>query len=185
MAKHIPAKEYFDQHYSADYEVFGSTAMCGFSLADSMNNPKRARLKSLAEFVVCEFELNLLHQAFYTHASSACYKWREFSAPFADTHGCSMGHGMANQFPYSILRFAQQPFADPHIAPISIGWEILSGYTKYFLDDYLLRFAQITNAAEFSCERFLSLIARDPDCVACVLSPSGWETKQVMEILKM
>ena len=181
MATHIPAKDYFDQHYLADYEIFGSTAMCGFLLADALNAPKRTRFKGLTEFVVCQFELNLLNQAFYTHAAG--FGWRGFSASFADTHGCSMGHGMANHIPHSILRFAQQPFGG-QVVPLSLTWEILEAYTKFFLDDYLSRFIQTNNPAGFSMESFLKSIAGGYDCDVCVLSSSGWETKHVMELVK-
>ena len=181
METHIPPKDYFDQHYLADFEVFGSTAMCGFSMADAMNAPKRTRFKGLVEFVVCQFELNLLNQAFYTHAAG--FGWRGFSAPFADTHGCSMGHGMANHIPHSILRFAQQPFGG-QLVPVSFTWEILEAYTEFFLGDYLSRFIQTNNPAGFSQEAFLKSVAGDHDCIACVLSSSGWETKNVAELIK-
>jgi hypothetical protein len=143
METHIPPIDYFDRHYLADFEVFGSTAMCGFSMADALNAPKRPRFKGLTEFVVCQFELNLLNQAFYTHAAG--FGWRGFSAPFADTHGCSMGHGMTNHIPH---------------------------------------FIQTNNPAGFLQETFLKSIAGDYDCSACVLSPSGWETKNVTELIK-
>lgn len=179
MATHIPANDYFGQHYLADYEVFGSTAMCGFSLGDAMRDPKRSRFKGLAEFVVCEFELNLLNQAFYTHAAG--FGWRGFSAPFADTHGCSMGHGMANHIPHSILRFAQQPFQGQAV-PVLFNWKILEDYTGFFLGDYLHRFIQEKNPVGFSREAFLKSVAGDYDCIACVLSLSGWEAKNVTEL---
>ena len=180
MATHFSPNEYFDQHYLADYEVFGSTAMCGFSLAGAMIASKRTRFRGLAEFVVCQFELNLLNQAFYTHAPH--FGWREFSAPFADTHGCSMGHGMANHFPHSILRFAQQP-SGGQVAPVSLTWEIVEAYTKFFLADYVSRFTQTNNPVGFSQEAFWKSIAGDCDCIACMLSASGWETKHVIGLL--
>lgn len=181
---HIPPNEYLDQHYLADYEVFGSNAMCGMTLFDSLQGHKRPRFRGLTEFVVCQFELNLLNQAIYTHAGSVYSAWRGFSAPFADTHGCSMGHGMGNQIPYSILRFAQQPFAEPGVPPVSLTWKILVTYTKFFLEDYVARFIHTDSSAGFSRDDFLQAVGLDHDCAVCVLSPLGWETKHVMELVK-
>lgn len=183
MANHIPAPEYFDKNYAADFEVFGGDTMCGFSLADAMNQPKRARFAGLAEFVVCQFELNLLSQAIYTHSCAAYSAWRRFSVPFADTRLCFLGHGMANHKPPSILRFAEQPFASPEIKPVLLDWEILREFTVFFLKDYVARFIATATPAEFSSEAFLQAIERDADCTASALTPTGWETKHVSDLL--
>jgi hypothetical protein len=153
-------------------------------LGDALRAPKRARFRGLAEFVVCQFELNLLNQAIYTHVSSAFHVWRGFSAPFADTHKCWLGHGLGSHIPYSILRFAQQPFASPDNAPVSLAWDILRGYTTFFLDDYVTRFVSTESGAGFPREAFLAAVARDYDCTACVLALSGWECKHVMGVLR-
>lgn len=178
----IPAADYFSQHYLADFEVFASDTMCGFSLADALNLPKRARFRGLPEFVVCQFNLNLLNQAVYTHAGAAYHAWRAFSAPFADTHKCWLGHGLGSHIPYSILRFAQQPFASA-IAPVPLGWDIIRIYTSFFLHDYLTRFTSTASGAGFPRRAFVQAVVADYDCTACVLAPSGWESRHVREFL--
>jgi hypothetical protein len=109
--------------------------------------------------------------------------WVKLFVRFADTRGCWSGHGLGSHIPYSILRFAQQPFALPDIAPVPLAWDIVGAYTAFFLSDYLTRFAATPSAAGLSKRALLGAIAADPDCTACVLSPSGWEIKHVREFL--
>jgi hypothetical protein len=156
--------------------------MCGFTLSDALRTPKRARFRGLAEFVVCQFELNLLNQAIYTHAADSFLAWRAFSVPFADTHKCSSGHGLVH-LPYSIIRFAQQPNASTDISPVSLTWDILRGYTTFFLEDYLTRFVTGEQSVRFPRETVFKAVAVDRDCTAYILSPSGWESKNVMGLL--
>jgi hypothetical protein len=141
MSTFIAPTDYFKRYYSADLKVFGGEMMCGASLTDSLCPPKRARFKGLAEFVVCQFELNLLSQAMYTHMRPAYWAWHAFSAPFVDPRLCYLGHGMGNHMPYSILRFAQQPFASdlrfaqlPFAAPKAsmdrLDWDITDNVTN-------------------------------------------------------
>lgn len=181
---HLPPKDYFREHYAADYAVFGSNSMCGFSLGDRLMPPKRSQFKGLSEFIICQFELNLLNQAIYTHARQAHCAWRNFSAPFADTHLCSMGHGMANHLPPSILRFAQEPFARPDTVPVTFTWEMLADYTKFFLGEYLDQFRATEGGKEFSQDALTEAIGKDLDCSAVVKTAQGWESKQVAELLK-
>src|SRR6266852_2682740 len=96
---HLRPNDYFKDDYAADYAVFGGNSMCGITLGDSLMPGKRSKFKAIAEFVVCQFELNLLNQSIYTHAHQAALAWRSFSTPFADTHLCFHGHGMANHLP--------------------------------------------------------------------------------------
>ena len=72
-------QDYFGQHYRADLKVFASTALCGFTLSDALHAPKRGEFIGLAEFVVCQFELNLLNQAVYTHDRSVYWFLATFS----------------------------------------------------------------------------------------------------------
>ena len=181
---HIPPADYLEQHYAVDFQVFGSDAMCGFSLSDSLRPPKRVRYRALPEFVVCQFALNLLNQAIYTHAGSFVSAWHHFSVPFADTHGCWSGHGLGSHVPYFILRFAQQPFAAADTVPVRLAWDIIRAYTTFFLDDYVSRFVRTEVGTGFPREAFLQAVAGDCDCTACVLAPSGWESKHVIEFLR-
>jgi hypothetical protein len=90
---------------------------------------------------------------------------------------------MANHKPHSILRFAQQPFASSEIKPAVLDWETLRDYTVFFLKDYVARFIATATPAEFSSEAFLQAIGRDADCTASALTPTGWQTKHVSELL--
>lgn len=184
MSAHIEPSEYLDRYYEADFEVFGGDMMCGFTLTDSMMPPKRARFRGFAEFVVCQFELNFLSQAIYTHALPVYPVWRRFSAPFADPRRCFLGHGMGSHMPHSILRFAQQPCAAPGTPPLALGWDILRSYTAFFIGDYLARFVQSAGGGQFAPEAFLRAVAGDYDCTACVLTPAGWESKHVLDLAK-
>src|SRR5213075_107103 len=147
---HLPPTDYFRDHYAADFAVFGGDMLCGISLAESLVLHKWSTFKGIAEFVACQFELNLLNQPIYTHAHPAHPAWRGFSAPFANTHLCFSGHGMANHLPSSILRFAQEPWVRREATPVAMTWEMLTDYTTFFLGDYLDQFRATEGGKEFS-----------------------------------
>jgi hypothetical protein len=182
MCTYLAPEEYFERHYLADFAVFGYKVMCGWTLTGSMGPHKRARFHGIAEFVVCQFELNLLSQAIYTHSISAYWAWCAFSAPFADPRFCLSGHGMGSHMPYSIMRFAQQPSFG--IPPIALNWDILRSYSAFFFGDYLRRFRLGDRGRRFSEESFLRAVAADHDCTACVLISDSWESKHVLELVE-
>jgi hypothetical protein len=184
MSTQLAPSKYLERHYAADLEVFGSSAMCGFSLGDALKPPKRPRFQALPEFVVCQFELNLLNQAMHAHCPAHSWAWRSHSPAFADTHGCSMGHGMGNQLPYSILRFAQHPFNASEIEPVTISWELLGVYTAHFLGELLEGFAASPTGKGFVPAVLLDAIKTDGDCVACMRNGDGWELRDVTELMK-
>lgn len=184
MALYMPAADYFKQHYTADLEQFGSHVMCGWTLADSMRPPQSALFKSLIEFVVCQFELNLLNQAIYSHSQSSYSAWCAFSVPFADIRGCDHGHGMGSHVPDNILRFAQHPYPEIDITPMKITWDVIGDYTRFFLIDYISLFCNSDAGAELSQELFLKAITRDVDCIASVRVPDEWETRHVLDLLE-
>jgi hypothetical protein len=182
MTGYLAPEEYLEGHYLADFAVFGNKMMCGWTFTDSMGPPKRGRFHGIAEFVVCQFELNLLSQAIYTHSMPAYWAWRAFSAPFADPRLCYSGHGMGSHMPYSILRFAQQPcFRTP---PTALSWDILRSYSAFFFGDYLRRFRLTDRGTRFSEESFFRAVAADQDCTACVLISDGWESRHVLELIE-
>ena len=158
--------------------------LCGISLAESLVPPKRSTFKGIAEFVACQFELNLLNQAIYTHIVQAHPAWRAFSAPFANTHLCFSGHGMANHLPSSILRFAQEPWVRREAAPVAMTWELLTDYTKFFLVHYLDQFRATEGGKEFSRNALIEAVSKDWDCLACGKTAQGWESKHVAELLR-
>lgn len=182
MPAYIPPEQYLDQQYMADYMLFGSTTMCGFSLARALSPPMRNQFNGLAEFVVCQFELNLLNQALYTHGRLLGCRRRNQLVPFADTHSCSMGHGMCCHLPYAILMFAQEPFRDIS-AGIPLTWDIIGTYTKFFLGDYLKLLVSADSEWPPS-ETFWEALRRDHDCIACIRAPSGWENRHMMALLR-
>jgi hypothetical protein len=183
MSAFLAPEKYFEQHYLTDFAVFGGDMMCGFTLTDSLRPPKRARFHGIGEFVVCQFELNLLSQAIYTHSLSAYPAWRAFSAPFADPRLCFYGHGMGSHLPYSILRFAQQPCAAPDTPPVELSWDMLRSYTAFFFADYLRRF-RLADGSAFSEQSFFRAIVPDRDCTACILTPDGWESRHILELIE-
>jgi hypothetical protein len=181
---HLPSNDYFKDHYAADFAVFGGNMMCGISLSKSLALPKRSRFKGIAEFVVCQFELNLLNQAIYTHQAKAHPDWRAFSAPFADTHLCFHGHGLGNHLPSSILRFAQEPWVRPDAAPVTLTWEMLADYTNFFLGEYLDQFRATESGKDFSRDALIEAICNDRDCLACLKTAQGWESRRVIELFQ-
>ena len=184
MKDYISPEEYFDGAYKADLDVFGGKMLCGFTFTDSMLSPKRKRFKGFAEFVVCQFELNLLSQAFGAHKPPGYSAWWDFSAQFADPRQCFSGHGMGNHMPYSILRFAQKPCAARNTPPVVLNWNILREYTEFFFGGYLSRFRSTEAGRDFSRETLLRAMGSDRDCFACVLTSTGWEEKNVVELLE-
>jgi hypothetical protein len=90
---HIAPKYYFDHHYLKDFALFGGDSMCGASMSESLLPDRASRFAGIAEFVICQFELNLIHQAIFTHFGSLQPSWRRFSVPFANTQLCFSGHG--------------------------------------------------------------------------------------------
>lgn len=177
--QYIVPKLYIESAYAADFGVFGGDMLCGFTLTDVLSPPKRDMFKGLAEFVLCQFELNLLNQALHSHWQSVYAAWRKYSLPFANTLLCFHGHGLANHLPYSILRFAQEPCARPSTAPLLFSWEMLGEYTSFFLGEYLVQFQA---RGDFSRDTFLQALVQDADCVACLKTPQGWESKHVAEL---
>lgn len=180
----IPPPEYMSLHYQADFQTFGSTLMCGFSMADVLKNPKKKKMHGIVEFTLSQFGLNLLNQATHAHCPSHCYAWKQFSPPFADTHGCFSGHGMRSHIPHSILRFAQDPFFGSGAPPgIVLTWPQIEDYTTYFLRDMLEAFMRDPSGEGFPKELFYDSIQRDYDCIACCRTLEGWESRHVMSLI--
>jgi hypothetical protein len=177
------AKDYFEQHYRTDFEQFGADSLCGANLAEIMRPDRRARFTGLAEFILCQFALNLLNQAIYTHLSQHRSAWRSFTAPFGNTLFCFSGHGMASHAPDSILRFAQSPMTGSLAAPISFSREQLADYSRYFFRDYVSHFADTLGDPSFTVDTFTLAISHDFDCRASLLTSSGWESSHVTELL--
>jgi hypothetical protein len=183
----MPPAEYMDQHYEDDYQTFGSTSMCGAIMADALRNPKRTKMRGITEFTLSQFGLNLMNQATHAHCPSHSYAWKGFSPPFADTHGCFSGHGMGNHIPHSILRFAQKPFwgSDRDTPGISLTWPAIEEYTRYFLRGSVEAFILAPHGANFPRDTFYAAVEQDYDCVACCLTPDGWQTRHVIPMTKI
>jgi hypothetical protein len=180
---HISPRDYFESHYSADFALFGGDSMCGASMSESLLPARISRFVGIAEFVVCQFELNLLHQAIYTHFAPAHSAWRAFSAPFANTQLCFHGHGMGSHLPHAILRFAQEPWIRAECVPVILTWDMLADYSRFFLHDYVERFIITGGGGTLSHESFLEALSRDHDCMACLKTAAGWETRHVRDFL--
>jgi hypothetical protein len=179
----IPPKEYFDKHYLSDFRVFGSSIMCAWEIG-----PLRTRsYQGLSEFILCQFGLNLLNQAIYTHAHLFFPEWERLSAPFADVRACSH-HGYGQ--PFWFLKCMQEPitgdisrsvaFLTP---PVSLDWKIVSSFTNFFLHDYLSQIVSEGSNDMFPLEDFWEGVAGDPDCKAMVYVQGGLESKHVAEDL--
>lgn len=185
MPQLVPPAEYMHDHYLHDFGVFGSTSMCGFSMADALDGRKRAAIHGLAEFTLSQFGLNLLNQATFSHTPSHAFAWKQFSPPFADTHGCCSGHGMGSHIPHSILRFAQEPFSGRgETRGITLGWADIEDYNQYFLVALLRQFMATDAGAEFPLEQFYIAMERDFDCTACCLTSEGWQTRHVIQTIR-
>lgn len=181
----FPPSEYMSCHYQSDFQTFGSTSMCGFSMADVLKNPKKDKMQGLVEFTLAQFGLNLMNQAFHAHCPSHSYAWKHFSPAFADTHGCFSGHGMGSHVPHSILRFAQDPFFGSGEPPgIVLTWPEIESYTRYFLKDMIEVFMATPEGAGFEKELFYEAVARDYDCTACCKGPEGWESRHVITMIE-
>jgi hypothetical protein len=178
-----PPSEYMKLHYSEDYLTFGSDSMCGFSMADALRHPKRAKMHGIKEFTLSQFGLNLMNQAIHAHCPSHSFAWKQFSPPFADTHGCFSGHGMGSRIPHSILRFAQEPFfGRGDTLGIALNWGEIREYARHFLYDQLDAFMRTAEGADFPRDTFYAAVERDCDCTACCLTPDGWQSRHVISL---
>lgn len=185
MSLLLPPTDYMQDHYLHDFGVFGSTTMCGFSMADALDGCKRAAMHGIAEFTLAQFGLNLLNQATFSHAPSHASAWKRFSPPFADTHGCFSGHGMGSHIPNSILRFAQDPFSGRgETRGITLTWVNIQDYNQYFLADLLRQFMATDEGAAFPLDQFYAAVERDYDCTACCLTPDGLQSRHVMQTMR-
>lgn len=186
MSQLLPPTEYMQGHYLHDFEVFGSTSMCGFSMGDALDGRKRAAIHGLAEFTLVQFGLNLLNQATFAHAPAHAFAWKRFSPPFSDTHGCFSGHGMGSHIPHSILRFVREPFCGRgETRGITLAWSGIEAYDQYFLVELLRQFMATDAGADFPLEQFYTALGRDYDCTACCLTSEGWQTRHVMQTIRI
>jgi hypothetical protein len=155
-------------------------------MADALGDRKRSGFRGLAEFTLVQFGLNLLNQAAFAHAPSHASAWKRFSPPFADTHGCFSGHGMGSHIPHSILRFSQEPFFGRGDTPgIMLTWRDIEDYDQYVLVDLLRNFMATEEGINFQIEQFYAAISGDSDCLACCLTPEGWQTRHVMQTIQV
>ncbi len=185
MSQLLPPSEYMQDHYLHDFEVFGSTSMCGFSMADALDRRKRSAIHGIAEFTLAQFGLNLLNQATFTHTPTYAFAWKRFSPTFADTHGCFSGHGMGSHIPHSILRFAQEPFSGrDKTQGISLTWANIEDYNQYFLVALLKHFMATDEGATFPLEHFYAAIEQDFDCTASCLTPEGCQFRHVIKTIQ-
>ena len=176
------ARDYFARHYAADFALFGSKALCGAILSRVMREPKRGAFCGFSEFALCQFALNLHNQEFYDHFPQLHFAWREYSAPFGDVRLCSSGHGMSHD-PVSILRFVQSPPQGFRLPRVCYEWAVVTDFIRFFFGDYLAGFARSLVESEFTPERYIAAIAADFDCRAMILTPSGWESRDVTSLL--
>jgi hypothetical protein len=179
----IAPKAYFENHYAADFALFGGDTMCGITMSENLLPEKRSKFVGIAEFIVSQFELNLLNQVIYTHFKSNHLARQNFSSPFANTLLCFAGHGMASHAPHSILRFVQDPSVRREAVPVLIAWDLLTDYTRFFLNDYFGQFLSTSSDKMLSREKFVEVLEQDFDCVACVQNSNGWETRHVTKLL--
>jgi len=184
MSTYIPPDEYFNQHYLDDFKVFGGNILCAWEIGSLRSR----QYKGLEEFVLCQFWLNLLDHAISEHAYRFIATWRKFSQPFASVSACDHhGYGQPSWF----LKCMQQQDKDvrPTLAflspPISLTWEMLSAYAKFFLDEYPALFMKTTDGASFPQKSFLAALTENADYKASVFTPMGWEDRHVVELLDL
>lgn len=177
------ARDYFTQHYAADFAVFRSKALCGKTLSKVMSEPKRSAFRGFAEFVLCQFALNLHNQEFYDHFPQLHFAWREYSAPFGDVRLCQWGHGLGGRDPDLILRFVQSPPQGFRLPRVRYEWAIVTDFIRFLFGDYLAGFARSLVESEFTPERYIAAIAADSDCRVTILTPNGWESRDVTSLL--
>lgn len=128
----ITCQEYLQGHYRADFAVFGADSLCGANLVEILRPNLSGAFAGIAEFIVCQFELNLLNQAIYAHFREHHSAWRSFVAPFGNTLLCFSGHGLGSHAPDSILRFAQSPPPGSGARPVSFTRADVADYTHHF-----------------------------------------------------
>jgi hypothetical protein len=179
---HIPPKKYFDSHYASDWVTFDKDRLCRRWLPGSLKPNASRKFDGIAEFIVCQFELNLLNQAIYTFFRDSHDAWRRFSAPCIDTRVFA-AQGLENRLPDSILRLAQSPSNYPNAIPRILSWQMLKDYTTFFIEDYMARFMASDQRPRILRSQFMEKLTKDKDCVASVRAGNHWHTKPIIRLL--
>jgi hypothetical protein len=179
VSRIIPARDYFAHHYATDFALFGRKGLCGKTLSRVMCQPERGAFHGFAEFVLCQFALNMHNQEFCDHSPHLHSSWREYSAPFAKVGRC---HRMSHN-PDSILRFVQSPPQGFRLPRVDYDWAEVTDFIRFFFGDYLAGFARSLVESEFASERYIAAVATDLDCRATILTPNGWESRNVTRLL--
>jgi hypothetical protein len=183
----VDPDQYFPIHYYSDFSLFfgrrakiptshRETALCGMTLGSLFEPEKRARFVSPADFLCCQYELNLLHQGIYTYYREHHPMWLLGSSAFLDIRGCRSGHGGLTTNPGGILRFARDPSYIPNAQPVEITPKQLAQYTQFFFLDYLPSVYRGDFLPPQSCtypsqqtspidpQGFLERLRNDPNC---------------------
>jgi len=178
-----PAAKYFAEDYARDFTEHGNESLCGGPLRDMMRKAKSGRFPGLAEYVLCQFALNLHNQAFHAHFPHFHREWQAYTGPFGDTRGCFSGHGLASHRPDAILWFVQKPF-DDSLDPIRYTAGDLADFIRFFFRDYLRTFADRSSSSDFVPADYLATVATDVECCASLLTPDGWDERNVTTYLR-
>ncbi len=176
------AASYFTENYASDFRKHGNHTLCGASLNTMMQRWRAGRFPHFPEYALCQFALNLHHQAMYTHCGAAHRAWQEYSAPFGDTRGCFSGHGLASHNPDAIMCFVQEP-PWGSLKPVRYTREEVADYVEFFFGGYLRNFAGRPGAESFTREDYLRAVCADGDSKVSFAEPDGWSTVNVASLV--
>lgn len=139
-------REYFDEHYLKDYETFrmeNKADLFDETMELILHKDMIGNYVSAVDFLLCQYELNLINQALEKDTSSRTGrymndKWSKLHPPFTDCRG--INRKTSNVSPKSILRYIESQEKGPEILAVKIPKERIDKYNIYFIRDYLSEF---------------------------------------------
>lgn len=147
---------YFPIEFLKDCEKFGNTCLCAMTLSQIDGNI--SKWPYLEHFLICQYELNLIHQTIYAHFNEDYQLWLKIGIIPND---CRCSHGGFSTHPIRILQYAEQHFLEYNLKQ-KITKELLLEYDKLMLEYLEVLFTE----GEFSTlniESFKKALVNDVD----------------------
>ncbi len=153
-------QDYFSANYLKDLEYFKSLNigdhLCGRIYSSLFNNEDKLNFLNLKNFIICQYELNLINQVIYTHFRADFDEWKKIAPKMLDQI-CTYG-----SHPINILIFAERESKKSKNPIVFTLQEILS-WDIYF-KEYLEKICHENNFNNLTADGLLESVKNDPDC---------------------
>ena len=153
---------YFPDQFLADAKRFGDSCLCGMTLSQVKDNVDE--WPYLEHFLICEYELNLLHQSIHAHFPEDYHTWTQVGVV---PHDCLCHHGGFDDHPIRILEYAEQQFPEYKL-DTKITQELLMAYDQLFLR-YIKDLCDHNSFATLTPEKLMTAMKQDQDNTRAVV----------------